>query len=241
MQFGTDVQGPFETNGPCVTCHVKADLTKMPAATDISTAPFLPAGTVIPVVRDGAGHTFDGANAGASLQSCMPCHNDEGDFNTALNAGEFAAAAEEKLEEAKPYFLAGLDVIKNILENVYKIKYVDTTHPYFFEMDGTTGVTNWTRSNVTGISMPGGLTALDTMQAARLMGACFNFNVLKRDPGAYVHGRTYSQRLIFDSIDYLNNLKIDRDAAATISTLSPTLFPDPAANTWLYRAGGARK
>jgi hypothetical protein len=73
------------------------------------------------------------------------------------------------------------------------------------------------------------------------MGACFNLNVLTRDPGAYVHGRTYSQRLIFDSIDYLNDLMINQNAAATISALSPTLFPDPTAATWLYRAGGARK
>jgi hypothetical protein len=209
----------------------------MPAVTNTSAAPFLPAGTVIPTVRAGAGHDFGAATTDASKQLCMPCHNDAGDFNTALNAGEFAAAAEEKLAEAKPLFLAGLNVIKTVLENVYKIKYT-SSNPYFFEMDGITPVTDWTRASVT--TLPGGVSALDNLQASRLMGACFNLNVLTRDAGAYVHGRSYSQRLIFDSIDFLNNLKIDRDAAATLIATDPVHFPDTN-DHWVYKAGGARK
>jgi nitrate/TMAO reductase-like tetraheme cytochrome c subunit len=235
--------------GPCVTCHVNANMTGMPAVTTTAAAPFLPAGTVIPTTRAGAGHTFSGESADASKQTCMPCHNDAGEFNTVLNAGNFALAAEEKLAEAKPYFQAGLDVIKNLLRNTYAIDFDPTANPYFFEKDtdhsvSTNAVTDWTRASKTLTTLPGSIAALDNIQAAKLMGAAFNLNVLTRDPGAYVHGRSYSQRLIFDSIDYLNNLQIDRDAAATLIAIDPVHFPATQLTDgtgWLFKAGGARK
>lgn len=41
------------------------------------------------------------------------------------------------------------------------------------------------------------------------MGAAFNYNLLEHDPGAYVHNRIYVKRLIFDSIDWLDDNTID--------------------------------
>jgi hypothetical protein len=41
------------------------------------------------------------------------------------------------------------------------------------------------------------------------MGAAFNFNMLKHEPGAYVHNGLYAMRLIFDSLDWLDNGNLD--------------------------------
>jgi hypothetical protein len=37
------------------------------------------------------------------------------------------------------------------------------------------------------------------------MGAAFNYNLLEHDPGAFAHNRYYAKRLIFDSIDWLDD------------------------------------
>ena len=47
------------------------------------------------------------------------------------------------------------------------------------------------------------------------MGACFNINLLNREPGAFAHARTYSRRLLYDTIDWLDNKAIDRSVSAT--------------------------
>ena len=39
----------------------------------------------------------------------------------------------------------------------------------------------------------------------RTMGAAFNFNLLRRDKGAFVHNNIYTKRLIYDSIDWITN------------------------------------
>jgi hypothetical protein len=234
--------------GPCVTCHVNANMTGMPTITTTATAPFLPYSTVagrtsrfLPALRTGAGHSFSAVSNEASAQTCMPCHNDAQEFDAVLNVGNFALAAEEKLAEAKPYYLAGLAAIKKWLRDYYAIDYNPGSNPYFFEKDTTTAVTDWTRNGK--ITNPNvSVTVLDTMQAARLMGACFNLNLLTRDPGAYVHGRSYTQRLIFDTIDWLNDRVINQNAAQSVvdSGLYPTLFPD-LNDHWLWKAAGARK
>lgn len=36
-------------------------------------------------------------------------------------------------------------------------------------------------------------------------GAAHNYNYLHHEPGAYAHNRIYAKRLIFDSIDWLQN------------------------------------
>ena len=41
------------------------------------------------------------------------------------------------------------------------------------------------------------------------MGAAYNYNLLKHEPGAFVHNSLYAKRLIFDSIDWLDNDSMD--------------------------------
>lgn len=41
------------------------------------------------------------------------------------------------------------------------------------------------------------------------MGAAFNYNLLIHEPGAFAHNSLYAKRLVFDSIDYLDNGILD--------------------------------
>ena len=56
------------------------------------------------------------------------------------------------------------------------------------------------------------------------MGAAFNFNLLKREPGAYVHNSVYTKRLIWDSVDYIDDGIINNSTGSTLSGLSSQPF-----------------
>jgi hypothetical protein len=55
---------------------------------------------------------------------------------------------------------------------------------------------------------------------ARVMGAVSNIVLFKRDPAAYAHARTYSRRLLYDTIDYLDDGAMNKSASVTAITKS---------------------
>ena len=57
----------------------------------------------------------------------------------------------------------------------------------------------------------------------KVMGAVSNIVFLKREPAAYAHARTYSRRLLYDTIDYLDNGVMDKTVGATALTKSGTV------------------
>lgn len=63
------------------------------------------------------------------------------------------------------------------------------------------------------------------------LGAAHNFNYLHHEPGAYAHNRFYAKRLIFDSIDWVNNYTMDGSIA-----FDPAAYP--AAAAWFNAEGG---
>ncbi|RJQ45662.1 MAG: hypothetical protein C4538_08055 [Nitrospiraceae bacterium] len=48
------------------------------------------------------------------------------------------------------------------------------------------------------------------------LGAAFNYFVLDHIPAAYVHNREYTRKLIYDSIDFLDNGAMDKSVEATL-------------------------
>jgi len=79
-------------------------------------------------------------------------------------------------------------------------------HPYFYAGAGGTGgaFTNW--------GGPYGVAFWkDTM------GAAFNLNLLLHDPGGYAHNRFYAKRLIWDSIDFIDNGVLDDSVPAELT------------------------
>ena len=62
------------------------------------------------------------------------------------------------------------------------------------------------------------------------MGAAYNFNMLKHEPGGYAHNPRYASRLIWDSIDWLDNNILDNSTVAAVNALTEdTVNPFKAA------------
>jgi hypothetical protein len=222
------VPGRFDTNGPCVVCHLNASGA--------------PSGA-----RPGSGHSL-AIDQNAFVQVCEACHADAphldgGDGNGKAvysKVDSFEAIAAKMIDPQKECFQNGLGLLKQILLTKYLIKFDDTVHPYFYDLKldptGKTPVTDWTRAAVAGVTdaavaalgsatitpIPAG--GLSQAQAKRLMGACFNLNLLDRDPGAFVHARTFTQRLVYDALDYLDNNTMDFTSLTTSRAMNPAIY-----------------
>jgi len=73
------------------------------------------------------------------------------------------------------------------------------------------------------------------------LGAAFNMNVLEHMPMAFVHNSVYTKRLIFDSIDFLDNGTLDGTITATINGLVPTyITAQQAADALAFLNNGVR-
>jgi cytochrome c553 len=70
------------------------------------------------------------------------------------------------------------------------------------------------------------------------MGAAFNYNLLVHDPGAVAHNRFYTRRLIYDSIDWMDDNVLNFSVGATLNALDPAVAPYKAdAITFLIKGG----
>jgi hypothetical protein len=70
------------------------------------------------------------------------------------------------------------------------------------------------------------------------MGAAFNFNLLEHDPGGYVHNRMYVKRLIYDSIDWLDDGIMNYSVGVTLNALDPATSTFKAVSmTYLLPSG----
>jgi hypothetical protein len=225
------------TNGPCVTCHMQAD---NPVAGDTPENINVP----VPAFRPGHGHSLKIDQATAQ-QVCLPCHGEQhldggdGAGNPKYTATvSLATLQSAMLEPQKECFQNGLNLLKQILQTKYMIKYDPAAYPYFYDLQkaGTPAMTDWTRANVAGVTDAAvaafgsaTLTAIPTggfndAQAKKLMGACFNLNLLARDPAANVHARTFTQRLVYDALDFLDNNSMDFSALTSSRALNPTIY-----------------
>lgn len=196
------VYGTADANGPCVTCHLNVNGKTR---------------------RVGTGHTWS-IDANAFDQLCVKCHNEEGGIP--LTGANFQTIF---LEEQAVGFVDALGLIAYLLETNYKIKYNPGAHPYFYDLQkdptGKTAVKDWTRSKMFGGNF-------DQVLGKRLMGAAFNLNLLKKDAAAYVHGRTFARRLIFDTIDYLDDRTLNFSPATAAIAYDPVKYGKNATNAY---------
>jgi hypothetical protein len=66
------------------------------------------------------------------------------------------------------------------------------------------------------------------------MGAAFNFNLLEHDPGAFVHNRMYTKRLIYDSIDWADGGVMNYSVGNTLDTLCSSSPPAYCSEAMTY-------
>lgn len=55
-------------------------------------------------------------------------------------------------------------------------------------------------------------------------GAVLNYNLLEHDPGGYVHNRIFAKRIIYDSIDWMDDNKMNNSVGATLNALDGTFY-----------------
>jgi hypothetical protein len=91
---------------------------------------------------------------------------------------------------------------------------------------GTSGLRDWRTKAGSGI-VPAIASDTDTSgrtTARYNMGAAFNFNLLEHDPGAYVHNRTYTKRLFYDSLDWADDNLMNFSVGATLNSINGTVY-----------------
>ena len=110
---------------------------------------------------------------------------------------------------------AGLGAAMSALNDQLKLKgfcFKDSS-PYFFTVASgcATKVSDWTN----GVSANG----------KPNMGACFNYNLLEHEPGAFVHNPDYVKRLIYDSINWIDDYSLNGSVYGTLNALNATTYP----------------
>jgi len=99
------------------------------------------------------------------------------------------------LNTRETQYEAALDALQTQLEN--NGLYYGSAYPYFYSDAGlTTQYTAWPDEDT--------------------LGAAFNFNLLKHIPAAYVHNREYTRKLIYDSIDFLDDGILNRTVGVAL-------------------------
>lgn len=105
-------------------------------------------------------------------------------------------------------------------------------HPYFYSAAYVAGGTNTAFTNWAGVN---GL-----VEWKNVMGVAFNYNLIAHDPGAVVHNRYYVRRLIYDSLDYLDDFTANYSVFAALNSLDGTTATYKAdAITFLINRGTA--
>ena len=164
--------------------------------------------------RSGSGHSLK-IDANAYRQVCVNCHTSENGVQ--LTADNFHG---KFLEPQGDAFRSALKLLEHQLAR-HGVSFNKSAYPYFFDdnlapVNGNKqALKDWTRGG--------------TMDGRKFMGACFNMNLLSRDPAAFAHAYSYSRRLIYDSIDFLDDGAINLSVGATALSSGLTLANGSAA------------
>lgn len=144
----------------------------------------------------------------AAKEVCINCHAGEVD-----NAGMLSSF----LEGQSGVFQDALNLAVGQLLSRQGISYSDE-YPYFFDerlplvAGSKQAVTDWTRGTN------------NQAFGKKVMGAAFNISLLKHEPAAYAHARTYARRLLYDTIDFLDDGTINLSVSATAVAANPAKY-----------------
>jgi hypothetical protein len=179
-----------------------------------------------------------GQITGIASEVCLNCH------------GSSSSLILSMVEDQRKLFTAALQALKGQIE--LKLGYLFAPYsPYWFRtpyVDPKTScadnqpVRNW-QTNGTEIAPSGTFDPLNSSSCTYKgnddgivgtgqsnMGAAFNYNLLAHDPGAFVHNQMYVKRLIYDSLDWLDDGVMNFSVGATLNAL------DPATNSYKAEA-----
>lgn len=129
---------------------------------------------------------------------CATCHT-----------GQFALTPESLTKEEEEYN-AALSGLSAALATK-AIYFYSGANPYFFTAPYVVGGTNTSYTNWAG---PYGFD-----DYKNTMGAAFNLNLLAHDPGGFAHNRYYAKRLIWDSIDFIDDGVLNNSPPTTLAAV----------------------
>lgn len=204
-------------DGPCVTCHVKEG------------APSASRHSFLPIER--------GSNGGTPLEQsitkilspyCANCHSS--------GSGSNFDGTAASLDGVKDHYRATLEVLKTAFIQ-FRSMYFAEAHPYFFatpydpnyvESSATVhcsrnvavknwltgaGAYTWNATKKSCTTPTNGTATTGEMN----MGAAFNFNVLYHDYGAFAHNSRYVKRLLYDSLDAIDDGALNYSVRQTLN------------------------
>jgi hypothetical protein len=135
------------------------------------------------------GRNASGNIVNVSSEVCFECH-----AGSASSLAEVLEAERENYE----YALAALENQLLVSDPSYSFT---ASYPYFTNSNHlSTGDTDATGNNT----------------GKNNLGAAFNLSLLHHDPGGYIHNSRYVKRIIYDSIDWLDNHQMDYSVGATL-------------------------
>jgi hypothetical protein len=173
-----EVRAGTGTSGPCAACHMAGDAGHSYAVADKDDA-----GAMTAIKSSVCAACHKGAN-GAALVTPELVGTEFG-FSTGtrtVTQDDVDAAAAFMQAEAEGYHGALEELETALLAAGYKFS---PNYPYFNLVGGDGMPTTWVNQGN--------------------FGAAHNYNYLHHEEGAYAHNRYYAKRLIFDSIDWLQN------------------------------------
>ena len=190
-------------------------------------------------------HSSVGDGGRLALGSCISCHMDSSNkqhlFSPVSSASNGVIGKIEAWTLCAECHEGGANNITPALLTTYKQEFISSLRalqavlatrgiyfnpalaPYFFttsdatKQGGSTIYTNWNAFN--GSSHP--ITGSD------LMGAAFNLRLLWSEAGAYTHNDYYAKRLIYDSIDLVDDGTWNASVHAAIQNLTPNASFSP--------------
>ena len=147
-----------------------------------------------PVTRDA-----NGVITAITSARCNDCHE----------AGSHPIPDGAALEAFRSSYRASLQAVAELLA-VKEIYFDRAQYPYFF-----TGAAEHSFANRT-VNWDA---AAPLFKGADIMGAAFNLKLLEADAGSYVHNSFYTKRLLYDTIDFLDNGNQDSSVAVAIQNI----------------------
>lgn len=115
------------------------------------------------------------------------------------------------IQQQEDGFLGSLDALQYVLKQ--KGIYYSATYPYFFKSEGPYTTANAFKD----------WNSVYPDKGANVMGATFNFNLMKRELGAWAHNPVNTKRLLWDSIDFIDDGIMNNSTSMTIVQLPVTM------------------
>lgn len=196
------------SRGPCVSCHMSTAKSHEYVPVTLSTTSIASAGTssIFP-----SGRAFTVASIDTSI--CMTCH-----VSGAVGATRFNGTVSALNVEKKGYHSA----LRAIFAWLNKKK-IDGRSNYDWlrtETYSFAGAPEYVqRCGEWRVGEP--RAGQDIYFASQNMGTVFNYDFIRNDPAGYVHNDLYVKRLIFDSLDWIDDCNLNNSADIAIKDAGP--------------------